>query len=84
MSTSKSPRLLLPTVQPTRAMAKLKADIPEDLHKALLAYQEAYRELNAAEISLDEIIEHILKQHLRRDKAFVVWAQTRNIAIDKL
>jgi hypothetical protein len=50
---------------------------PQDVHADLLAYQRAYQDMNGAEVSLDFIIEHVLVQHLKRDKAFQTWKTTQ-------
>jgi hypothetical protein len=38
--------------------------------------------MNEAELSMDDIGEYILRQHLRRDKAFAAWAETRGIKLE--
>ena len=80
--TDKKARLMLPVAKPVPQHATLKLTIPAGLHAALLHYQDAYREMNEAELSMDDIGEYILRQHLRRDKAFAAWAETRGIKLE--
>ncbi|WP_229518259.1 DUF2274 domain-containing protein [Paraburkholderia terrae] len=71
-----SARLLLPVVKREPEKTKITASLPQDVHADLLAYQRAYQEMNGTEISLDFIIEQVLIQHLKRDKAFQTWKTT--------
>lgn len=75
-------RLMLPAAKPLPQHATLKLTIPAGLHAALVHYQDAYREMNQAELSMDDIGEYILRQHLRRDKAFAAWATTHGIKLE--
>jgi hypothetical protein len=52
---------------------KLQMNLPQAVHDELHAYQRAYQEMNETEISLDFIIEHVLIQPMKRDKAFQTW-----------
>ncbi|KAA0073150.1 DUF2274 domain-containing protein (plasmid) [Paraburkholderia sp. T12-10] len=72
-----SPRLLLPIVKREPEKTKLPVNLSQEVHADLIAYQRAYQEMNGAEVSLDFIIEHVLVQHLRRDKAFQTWKTTQ-------
>lgn len=69
-----SERLLLPIVKREPEKTKLPVNLSQEVHADLLAYQRAYQEMNGTEISLDFIIEQVLIQHLRRDKAFLLMA----------
>jgi hypothetical protein len=71
-----SARLLLPIVKREPEKTKLPVNLSQDVHADLLAYQRAYQDMNGAEVSLDFIIEHVLVQHLKRDKAFQAWKAT--------
>ncbi|WP_248558682.1 DUF2274 domain-containing protein [Paraburkholderia terrae] len=71
-----SARLLLPIVKREPEKTKVTASLPQDVHADLLAYQRAYQEMNGAEVSLDFIIEQVLLQHMKRDKAFQTWKMT--------
>ncbi|EUC14333.1 DUF2274 domain-containing protein [Paraburkholderia hospita] len=71
-----SARLLLPIVKREPEKTKVTASLPQDVHADLLAYQRAYQEMNGAEVSLDFIIEQVLLQHMKRDKAFQSWKTT--------
>lgn len=71
-----SARLLLPIVKREPEKTKLPVNMTQDVHADLLAYQRAYEDMNGAEVSLDFIIEHVLVQHLKRDKAFQTWKAT--------
>jgi hypothetical protein len=71
-----SARLLLPIVKREPEKTKVTASLPQDVHADLLAYQRAYQEMNGAEVSLDFIIEQVLLQHMKRDKAFQAWKTT--------
>ncbi|VVE59596.1 DUF2274 domain-containing protein [Pandoraea sputorum] len=73
---SSSPRLMLPIVKREPEKAKLQMNLPQAVHTELRDYQRAYQEMNEVEISLDFIIEHILIQHMKRDKAFQTWKVT--------
>jgi hypothetical protein len=70
-------RLLLPVVKREPEKMKVSANLPDHVHADLLAYQRAYQELNGCEVSLDFIIEQVLVQHLRRDRAFQTWKTTQ-------
>ncbi|MFM0514980.1 DUF2274 domain-containing protein [Paraburkholderia sp. RL17-373-BIF-A] len=72
-----SARLLLPIVRREPAKTKLSVNLTQDVHADLLAYQRAYQDVNAAEVSLDFIIEQVLVQHLKRGKAFQTWKTTQ-------
>ena len=72
-----SARLLLPIVKREPEKTKLPVNLTQDVHADLLAYQRAYQDMNGAEVSLDFIIEHVLVQHLKRDKAFQTWKTTQ-------
>ncbi|ASW04419.1 DUF2274 domain-containing protein [Paraburkholderia aromaticivorans] len=72
-----SARLLLPIVKREPEKTKLPVNLAQDVHADLLAYQRAYQDMNGAEVSLDFIIEHVLVQHLKRDKAFQTWKTTQ-------
>ncbi|SEF11221.1 hypothetical protein SAMN02787142_7664 [Burkholderia sp. WP9] len=71
-----SARLLLPIVKREPEKTKLPVNLSQDVHADLLAYQQAYQDMNGAEVSFDFIIEHVLVQHLKRDKAFQAWKAT--------
>ncbi|SEK02479.1 DUF2274 domain-containing protein [Paraburkholderia diazotrophica] len=71
-----SPRLLLPIVKREPEKTKLPVNLSQEVHADLLAYQRAYQEMNDAEVSLDFIIEQVLIQHMKRDKAFHSWKTT--------
>jgi hypothetical protein len=47
-------------------------NLPQAVHTELRTCQE----MNEAEIWLDFIIEHILIQHMKRDKAYQTWKVT--------
>jgi hypothetical protein len=68
-----SERLLLPIVKREPEKTKLPVNLSQEVHADLLAYQRAYQEMNGTEISLDFIIEQVLIQHVKRDKAFQTW-----------
>ncbi|CAB3775058.1 DUF2274 domain-containing protein [Paraburkholderia humisilvae] len=72
-----SARLLLPIVKREPEKTKRPVSLSQDVDADLLAYQLAYRDMNGAEVSRDFIIEHVLAQHLKRDKAFQAWKATR-------
>ncbi|QPQ89153.1 DUF2274 domain-containing protein (plasmid) [Burkholderia gladioli] len=72
-----SARLLLPIVKREPEKTKLPVNLTQDVHADLLSYQRAYQDMNGAEVSLDFIIEHVLVQHLKRDKAFQTWKTTQ-------
>ena len=71
-----SERLLLPIVKREPEKTKLPVNLSQEVHADLLAYQRAYQEMNGTEISLDFIIEQVLIQHMKRDKAFQAWKAT--------
>lgn len=71
-----SARLLLPIVKREPEKTRLPVNLSQEVHADLLAYQRAYQEMNGAEVPLDFIIEHVLLQHLKRDKAFQAWKVT--------
>lgn len=71
-----SERLLLPIVKREPEKTKLPVNLSQDVHADLLAYQRAYQDMNGTEISLDFIIEQVLIQHMKRDKAFSAWKAT--------
>ncbi|ONC96273.1 DUF2274 domain-containing protein [Burkholderia pseudomallei] len=73
---SSSPRLLLPAVKREPEKTKLPVNLSQHVHADLLAYQRAYQDMMGAEVTLDFIIEHVLIQHLKRDKAFQTWKAT--------
>jgi hypothetical protein len=73
---SSSPRLMLPIVKREPEKTKLPVNLSHQVHADLLAYQRAYQEMNGAEVTLDFIIEHVLIQHMKRDKAFQTWKTT--------
>ncbi|AKM33534.1 hypothetical protein AB870_25550 (plasmid) [Pandoraea faecigallinarum] len=73
---SSSPRLMLPIVKREPEKTKLQMNLSQAVHDELRAYQRAYQEMNETEISLDFIIEHVLVQHMKRDKAFQTWKVT--------
>lgn len=72
-----SERLLLPIVKREPEKTKLPVNLSQEIHADLLAYQRAYQEMNGTEISLDFIIEQVLIQHMKRDKAFQAWQTTQ-------
>ncbi|KVD99681.1 hypothetical protein WI91_02495 [Burkholderia vietnamiensis] len=72
----KSQRLLLPIVAKEPEKQKLTVNLTADVHTELLEYQRAYRDMNQTEIPLDLIVEHVLAQHMKRDKAFQTWKAT--------
>ena len=72
-----SERLLLPIVKREPEKTKLPVNLSQEVHADLLAYQRAYQEMNGTEISLDFIIEQVLIQHVKRDKAFQTWKTTQ-------
>lgn len=72
-----SERLLLPIVKREPEKTKLPVNLSQEVHADLLAYQRAYQEMNGTEISLDFIIEQVLIQHVKRDKAFQSWKITQ-------
>jgi hypothetical protein len=77
---SKSPRharLLLPLVKRKPEKAKLAVSISTDVHADLIAYQRAYQDMNQGDVSFDFIVEHVLMQHMKRDKAFQTWKVTQ-------
>jgi hypothetical protein len=78
-----SARLLLPVVKREPEKTKLPVNLSQEVHADLLAYQRAYQDMNDAEVSLDFIIEHVLVQHLKRDKAFQAWKTTTSKAADQ-
>jgi hypothetical protein len=71
-----SERLLLPIVKREPEKTKLPVNLSQEVHADLLAYQRAYQEMNGTEITLDFIIEQVLIQHMKRDKAFQAWKAT--------
>lgn len=71
-----SNRLLLPIVKREPEKTKLPVQLAQEIHADLLAYQRAYQDMNGVELSLDFIIEHVLIQHMKRDKAFQTWKAT--------
>jgi hypothetical protein len=73
-----SERLLLPIVKREPEKTKLPVNLSQEVHADLLAYQRAYQEMNSTEISLDFIIEQVLMQHMKRDKAFQTWKGTQS------
>ncbi|MET3625170.1 DUF2274 domain-containing protein [Burkholderia ambifaria] len=75
-SKNSTPRLMLPIVKREPEKTKLAVTLSHDVHADLLAYQRAYQEMNGADVSLDFIIEHVLMQHMKRDKAFQAWKVT--------
>jgi hypothetical protein len=68
-------KLMLPVVK-REDRVKITVSLPADLNADLTAYQRAYQDMNGAEISVDLILEHVLRQHLKRDKAFQTWIST--------
>ncbi|MFM0514904.1 DUF2274 domain-containing protein [Paraburkholderia sp. RL17-373-BIF-A] len=54
----------------------MPVNLSQDVHADLLAYQRAYQDMNGSDVPLDFIIEHVLVQHLKRDKAFQTWKVT--------
>jgi hypothetical protein len=74
--TAKSPRLALPILAKEPEKQKLAVNLAAEVHAELLEYQRAYRDMNQTEIPLDLIVEHVLAQHMRRDKAFQTWKAT--------
>jgi hypothetical protein len=75
-SKTSTPRLMLPLVKREPERTKLPVTLSQEVHADLLAYQRAYQEMNGAEVSLDFIVENVLLQHLKRDKAFQAWKTT--------
>ncbi|EIF32245.1 Protein of unknown function (DUF2274) [Burkholderia sp. Ch1-1] len=73
---SSSPRLMLPIVKREPEKTKLPVNLTQEVHADLLAYQRAYQDMNGTEVSLDFIVEHVLIQHMKRDKAFQTWKAT--------
>lgn len=71
-----SERLLLPIVKREPEKIKLPVTLSQEVNVDLLAYQRAYQEMNGTDISLDFIVEHVLTQHMKRDKAFQAWKMT--------
>jgi hypothetical protein len=67
---------MLPIVEREPEKTKLQMNLPQAVHAELRDYQRAYQEMNETEISLDFIIEHVLIQHMKRDKAFQTWKVT--------
>ncbi len=65
-----SERLLFLIVKREPEKTKLPVNLSQEVHADLLAYQRAHQEMNGTEISLDFIIEQVLIQHMKRDKAF--------------
>ncbi|MEX3614405.1 MAG: DUF2274 domain-containing protein [Burkholderia gladioli] len=80
--TDKSPRLLLPILAKEPEKQKLVVNLTAEVHAELLEYQHAYRDMNQAEIPLDLIVEHVLAQHMKRDKAFQTWKATHPKTVD--
>ncbi|MPW23914.1 DUF2274 domain-containing protein [Paraburkholderia sp. CNPSo 3157] len=78
-----SARLLLPVVKREPEKTRLPVNLSQEVHADLLAYQRAYQDMNDAEVSLDFIIEHVIVQHLKRDKAFQAWKATTPKAADQ-
>ncbi|MDP9158570.1 MAG: DUF2274 domain-containing protein [Pseudomonadota bacterium] len=72
-----SERLLLPIVKREPEKTKLPVNLSQEVHADVLAYQRAYQEMNGTEITLDFIIEQVLIQHMKRDKAFQTWKATQ-------
>lgn len=75
-SKNSTPRLMLPIVKREPEKTKLIVNLSQEVHADLLAYQRAYQEMNGADVSLDFIAEHVLMQHMKRDKAFQTWKTT--------
>lgn len=72
---ARSSELLLPKPIPPIPMGKLQAMVPAALLTELERYRDAYRDMNEAEIHFDAMVAHMLRQHLRRDKAFLNWLE---------
>lgn len=70
------PRLMLPIVKREPEKTKLSVNLSQEVHVDLLAYQRAYQDMNGTDVSLDFIIEQVLIQHMKRDKAFQAWKTT--------
>lgn len=55
---------------PDRTPVRLSIALPPDLHRALLAYADLYRETYGQEESLAELIPHMLQAFLDSDRGF--------------
>ncbi|CAB3770840.1 DUF2274 domain-containing protein [Paraburkholderia humisilvae] len=74
----KQQRLLLPILKREPEKARLTVSLAADVNADLIEYRRAYHEMAGAEIPVDMLVEYVLSQHMKRDKAFQAWKATQS------